>query len=239
MLIIIKTISLFSLLFSLQTPLITAQSINNNNECVYQIKTHDNRTIECLGDQCSKYIDIQSLMVQFETCQTLSLSLAFSTYEHFRLFRNQMKNRLSSLFPSSTSKGNRYLKLYLNQLDFNDKPFQLLELIELGTNIDFYLLFIRNIAKEYQQLISDQSNDQQWNIIQIQIPCSKFKSFDKYPCWPKLIQSPIKYSFQQQQQQQSTTTSKLTSTIKIHIENQSKSNQFIFYIVKPIERDLT
>jgi len=227
---IIKTISLLSLLFLLQNSLITCES--NNNKCLYQIETRDNRTIECSGDECSKYIDIQSLIAQSATCQTLSLSLAFSTYEHFRLFRNQTKSRLNSLFASSTSNGNRYLKLYLNQLDFDDKPFQLSELIELGTNIDFYLLFIRKIDKEYEQLICDQSNDQQWNIIQIQIRCSTFKSFDKYPCWPQLIRSPIKFSFQQQQQSSTATTTTSTSTIKIHIENQSKSNQFLFYIVK-------
>ncbi len=144
---------------------------STNDQCNYIVTKSDNSNSTCFAHQCYQFIDLLSIIVQPKTCKTSRLFLSFSSYKNFILFRDQLKWKIGDLFSSESIDKYRILTLFIDQLEFDDRPFDYDELIHLGINIDYYILFIRNIQnKNYLHgLIHYDTNFPQWNIIKIKL----------------------------------------------------------------------
>ena len=152
--------------------LIEVLSINCASEmCDYIVRKPDNSTERCTMNECSKYVDLLSIMVEPKTCKTSFLALSFSSYENFVLFRNRLQWRIANLFSSERMNENRRLILFLDKLNSNDRPFDHDQLIELGNNLDDYILYIKTIENpnSYDGLIHYDPSNPQWNIIQVKL----------------------------------------------------------------------
>lgn len=68
--------------------------------CYHTATKSENSTERCVMNECSKYVDILSIMVVPKTCETSLLVVSFSSYENFVLFSSNRMN------------GNRQLILY-------------------------------------------------------------------------------------------------------------------------------
>jgi len=141
------------------------------NSCDYIISKSDNSSSICISDQCYKFVDFISIMVKPKTYKTSFLSLSFSSYKTFVLFRDRLEWKWGDLFLSRSKNKVRQLILFLNRLDYNDRPFDHDQLILLGVNIDFYIIYIREILNKsylYESIHYDPDNPQ-WNILKLQL----------------------------------------------------------------------
>jgi hypothetical protein len=157
----------FSLLFLIKYSYVDCM----NNKCNYIVKKSDNSSLTCIANQCYQFIDLLSIMVEPKTCKTSLLFLSFSSYKKFILFRDQLQWKIGDLFSSQLINENRQFILFLDQLDYDDRPFDYDELIHLGINIDFYTLYIRNIQNKnylYGSIHYDPNNPE-WYIIKIKL----------------------------------------------------------------------
>jgi hypothetical protein len=142
-----------------------------HNQCNYTIKKSDNSTDTCVADQCDQFVDLLSIMVQPKTCKTSILRLRFSSYKNFILFRDELQWKIGDLFLSRSINKDRELILFVDELDYDDRPFDHDQLIYLGINIDLYILYIRNIQNKnylYGSIHYDPDYPQ-WNIIKIKL----------------------------------------------------------------------
>jgi hypothetical protein len=124
-----------------------------------------------MSDECYKFVDFISIMVKPKTCKTSFLSLSFSSYKSFVLFRDRLEWKIGDLFLSRSKNEVRQLILFINRLDYNDRPFDHDQLILLGVNIDFYIIHIREILNKiylYQSIHYDPDNPQ-WNILKLRL----------------------------------------------------------------------
>jgi len=139
--------------------------------CNYIINKFDNTFDICTSNECDKFVDPYSIMVKPNNCKTKIFSLSFSSYKNFNLFLNRIKWKLGDLFPSKLNNDIRQLRIFIKHLDFDDQPIHHNELIRLGINIDLYQLYLQNITKNnyLYPLIHYDSNNPQWDIIQIQL----------------------------------------------------------------------
>ncbi len=142
-----------------------------HNQCNYTVKKSDNSSERCIADQCYKFVDLISIMFEAKNCKTSILLLSFSSYKNFILFRDQLEWRIGDLFLSRMINEDRQLILFVDQLDYNDKPFDHNELIRLGIHIDLYILYIKNIKNKNNLygLIHYDINNPEWNIIKIKL----------------------------------------------------------------------
>lgn len=147
--------------------------------CDYLIVKSDNSSERCSMNECGKFGDILSIMVEPKTCKTSSVILSFSSYENFVFFRDQLNWQIGHLFPSKRTNENRQLILYLDQLKSNDRPIDHHQLVQLGSNIDYFILHIKFIENPalYYGLIHSDPNNPQWNTIQIRLYRSCFRIF--------------------------------------------------------------
>lgn len=142
-----------------------------DNQCNYIVRKSDNSSDRCIINQCYKFVDLISIMVLPKACKTSIVLLSFTTYKNFLLFRNQLQWKIGDLFFSQSINKDRQFILFLDQLDYNDRPFDHDELIQLGINIDLYILYIKNIQDKnylYGSIHYDPNNPQ-WNIIKIKL----------------------------------------------------------------------
>ncbi|CAF1376996.1 unnamed protein product [Adineta steineri] len=220
--------------------LIKFNSINCiKSQCNYTIINSDNSSSICSGDECYQYIDIYSIIVKPNTCKTSLLILSFSSYKKFLLFRDKFDWNLGDLFSFRQINNEiRQFILFLDQLDYDDKPFDRDQLIKLGMNIDLYTIYIKNIQNKnylYGSIHYD-LNYPQWNIIKIKFRCLKLSAFDKYPCSSEII-SPSKFAPQRTTHTFQSTTQIYSSTeellIKLNQEN-NKSIDLILIILFPL-----
>ena len=139
------------------------------DECNYRIIKSNNQSDQCVGTQCFQFEDISSLIVEPKTCKTSFLSLSFSSYEHFLLFRQRLQWKLGDLFVRKQPTNEiRHLILYLNELEYSARPFDHEQLIELGIHIDLFSIWIRQIHnKNYLEGL--RHYHPQWNIIQVKL----------------------------------------------------------------------
>ena len=147
-------------------------SVHGTSEmCTYVVTKSDNSTEKCAMNECSKYIDLFSVMVEPKTCKTSLLVLSFSSYENFVLFRDQLQWNIGNLFPSERIDQNRQLILFLDKLNSNDRPFDHDQLVQLGNNIDYYILYVKNIENpnSYDGLIHYDPSNPLWNILQVKL----------------------------------------------------------------------
>ncbi|CAF1282074.1 unnamed protein product [Adineta steineri] len=170
--------------------LIKFHSINCFDDlCNYLIYQSDQNIDICLSNQCNKYIDPQSIMVKPNNCKTNILYLSFSSYKIFRLFIKRIQWKLGILFSTKLNKKNRLLRIYLNSIDFDDKPTDDDQLKDLGNNIDLYELYIRNLTNNSRlnESIHYHPNDSQWFIIKIQFICKSMIIYNEKPCPANVI----------------------------------------------------
>lgn len=84
-------------------------------------------------------VDIESV----EPCyQRLSVQFVFSNYKKFVSFRNRLPLRMSNLLFSMNTNQNRSLIIQLKRLEPTEDPLNYLDLIELGDELDHFLLFV-------------------------------------------------------------------------------------------------
>jgi hypothetical protein len=140
-------------------------------QCNYTITKSDNSTEKCFNNQCYQYLDIISIMVEPKTCKTSFLSLSFSSYKNYILFRDRLEWKLGDLFSSRWINEDRQLILFIDYLDYDDKPFDHNELIRLGINIDFYIIYIRHIENKMYLYGSIQydPNYPEWHFIKLKL----------------------------------------------------------------------
>ena len=141
-----------------------------DDQCIYILKRFDNISDECISNECFNIINPESLIIKSKRCKISFLSLSFSSYEKYILFRNNLQWKLSDLFLSSSL--NNHLILFLNEFNSQIKPFDQTELIHLGTNIHYFTLYIKNLHNKhlFNGLIHYHSNNSsQWNIIKIKM----------------------------------------------------------------------
>ena len=160
--------------FSVKSLLIFLQIVCVNcsmEMCNYIVRKSDNSSERCLMNECLKYVDILSMMVEPKTCKTSLVVLAFSSFEKFVLFRDQLKWKIGDLFPSKRINENRQLILYFDQLNANDRPIDHHQLIQLGNHIDHLILHFKFIENQtlYHGLIHSDPNNLQWKTIQVKL----------------------------------------------------------------------
>ena len=149
---------------------------NNKTNCIYQLKLSNKTELkECFSDECSIYFDPIQIFINLEQCQEKlnSLTLSFSNYKNFLFFQNNLQpNKLSNYLTRKIHQNDqRQIKIFLNYLEFDENPLNHQELLRLGSNLDFYQLFIRQINKTsfYSQSIFHHENYSNWNIFQVKL----------------------------------------------------------------------
>ena len=149
-------------------------NLNRNHStsylCSYVVNTTNSTIDKCRSDQCNRFLDPYSIMVKPKSCKTKLLYLSFSSYKKFSLFLHRIKWKLGSLFSSSLKNG-RQLRIYIDQIDNDDRPVSHNELIRLGVNIDLYELYIKKIPKpnHLDRLIRYDTNNPEWCIIKVKL----------------------------------------------------------------------
>ena len=172
---VIRLLIMNQLCWSILFILIKSNSINCDDDlCNYNIIKSDNHSHICLSNECDQFIDPYSIIVKPNDCKTSFVSLSFSSYKRFHLFLNRIQWKLSDLFSSRRQRLNnkiRLLRIYFNQIDDDDQPIHLNQLIRLGNHIDLYELFIKNLSTNHSlhELIHYHSNNPQWFIIKVQL----------------------------------------------------------------------
>jgi len=224
------------------------------NRCHYLLSQSNDKYDICLNDQCHQIIDPILIEVKPLDCKTNELYLKFSNYKTYQTFLNRIqKKKISDFFPSKSSNEQRILRIYLLQVDHDDKILDYQELIEIGHHLDIYQLFISNLTATnhyFPSIQYDQFNSQ-WNIIQINLflflslqtkknvilfvfsECKSLKRLNENPCEPKIVHPPL-FPFHHESPLQRISTlissSPSTSSLPIAQQQQQKQQQYILFV---------
>lgn len=145
---------------------------SNANECHYIINRLDGKYDLCESEKCDRILDPYLIEVKPLNCKTTKLYLKFSTFKNYQLFLKRIQWKLSDLFPIKPKENEqRLLRIYLLNIDRDDKLIDHSQLSQLGFHIDQYQLFIENLnqIQTFNPILHYHYNEPQWNIIQIQL----------------------------------------------------------------------
>ena len=140
------------------------------DRCSYSLRGKDHSLFTCVSDRCAELRDPISLLIEEKRCKTNVLSLAFSRYESFRSFRENLSWPLTDLFRSTSVHGeDRHLILYFDELHSIDQPAAYDQLLLLGPHLDLLTIFFRNISSDHhlRQSIQPHSSASPWSFVQV------------------------------------------------------------------------